>query len=106
MDMTRVTYSPNSPYSQTPQENQYLEYLGFWNGVFVFPSGTDGLLVIQSKYDNRPDLLSYDLYGTTAYWWIFTLYNQDKIQDPIYDLKAGMTIRYPNKQNLPRSTSG
>lgn len=103
--MTAVTYSPNSPYYQTPQQNQYLEYLGFWNGPFVYSSSTDGLLEIQAKYDKRPDLLSYDLYGSTAWWWIFALYNQDKIQDPIYDLRAGITIRYPNKNTLPRALS-
>lgn len=106
MDMTTVTYAPTSPYAQTPQENQYLEYLGFWNGTFVEPSSTDGLLLIQAKYNNRPDLLSNDLYGSTAYWWIFTMYNPDQIQDPIYDLKAGMTIRFPNKNNLQRALSG
>lgn len=104
--MTTVAYSPTSPYFQTPQVNEILEYLGFWNGTFVFPNATDQSMVVDAKYDKRPDLLSYDLYGTTGWWWIFTLYNQNKIQDPIYDLKAGMTIIYPNKNNLPRSLGG
>jgi hypothetical protein len=104
--MTTVVYNANSPYASTPQENQYLEYLGFWNGAFPNYSGSDGVITIQAKYDKRPDLLSQDLYGTTQWWWIFTLYNPNQIQDPIYDLRAGITLRYPSKNNLPRSLGG
>lgn len=103
--MTTVTYNPSSPYASTPQENQILEYLGFWNGAFPTPSLSDGQLTIEAKYDKRPDLLSQDLYGTTQWWWVFTLWNPNIIQDPIYDLRAGITIRFPSRDNLPRSVN-
>lgn len=100
--MTKVTYGANSLYAETPQANQILEYLDFWNGEFVYNSNNDYVITLETKYNNRPDLLSQDLYGTTSWWWIFALYNPDSIQDPIYDMKAGISIRYPNKNNLPR----
>jgi hypothetical protein len=40
---------------------------------------------------NRPDLLSYKLYGDTQYWWIILWYNS--LLKP-QDLKAGLRIRY------------
>jgi hypothetical protein len=100
--MTTVNYLPSSPYANTDQVNVYLEYLDFWNGPYILPQSTDDVYTVQPKYDKRPDLLSYDHYGSTGWWWIFAARNPDKIKDPIYDLKAGMTIYLPNKANLPR----
>ena len=100
--MTTVNYQPASPYAGTDQVNVYLEYLDFWNGPFVLPQTDDQLYTVQPKYDKRPDLLSYDQYGSTGWWWIFAVRNPNTIKDPIYDLKAGITIYLPNKANLPR----
>lgn len=104
--MTLVQYNPKSLYSKTPQLNQYLEYLGFWNGDFAIQNQNNNTITLENKYMHRPDLLSSDLYSTTGYWWIFMLYNPDKIQDPIYDFVPGLTIVVPSKTNLPRSYGG
>ena len=40
----------------------------------------------------RPDLLSYNIYGSTQYWWILMYYNH--MIKP-QDIKTGMSIRYP-----------
>lgn len=45
----------------------------------------------------RPDLLSYNIYGSTQYWWILMEYN--KLTDPS-DLVAGLTINYPTLSQL------
>ena len=101
--MTKVTYSSNSVYAGTPQTNQYLEYLDFWDGSFIFPSQSDTLYVVQAKYNRRPDLLSFDLYGSTGWWWVFAIRNPDIIKDPIFDLTAGITIYLIDKQRLPQN---
>lgn len=101
--MTKVTYIPTSLYFNTPQVNQVLEYLSFWNGNYPIYSSSDNILLLETKYDKRPDLLSNDLYGSPNWWWIFMIYNPDKIQDPIYDFVPGISIRIPNKSNLPSS---
>lgn len=101
MGMTTVRYSAVSPYASTPQVNNYLEYLDVWSGYSMPYQDSDQLITIGPKYNNRPDLLSYDLYGTVGYWWIFMVRNPDIIRDPIYDMKAGMAIYAPAKDGLP-----
>lgn len=99
--MSTPGYSSSSPYASTPRANYLLEYLDYWNGYYVFPNDLDTAYTVESKYENRPDLLSYDLYGSSKYWWVFSLRNPDKIKDPIYDLRAGITISVPAKNTLP-----
>lgn len=99
--MTRVNYASTSPYSQTPQSSKKIEYLDFWNAPSIPFKFTDTLYRVEHKYVNRPDLLSFDYYNTTAYWWIFAMRNPDIIKDPIFDLKEGISIYLPDKQSLP-----
>jgi hypothetical protein len=55
----------------------------------------DSLYTIEPQYSQRPDLLAYDLYGDHSLWWIFAQRNLNTIQDPIYDIKAGVQIYLP-----------
>jgi hypothetical protein len=48
----------------------------------------------------RPDLCSYELYGTSKYWWIFAKRNPDIIEDPIRDFSVGTRIRIPSKASI------
>jgi hypothetical protein len=72
-----------------------------WPGYYAPFRDTDQIITLGTKYVNRPDLLSFDLYGTSGYWWIFSVRNPDQIKDPIYDMQAGMTIYAPSKNDLP-----
>lgn len=49
------------------------------------------------KEENRPDLLSYNIYGETQYWWILMWYNH--FLKP-QDLKNGVLIKYPSKSAI------
>lgn len=100
--MTQVTYDMSSPYGQTPQITNYLQYLDVWKSPVILSSSNDVLYMVEQKYKNRPDLLSYDLYNTTGYWWVFALRNPDLIKDPIYDLIPDVIIYLPDRQNLPK----
>jgi hypothetical protein len=91
------TYSKYSPYSATPITNGYLG-VDVWRNITA--SSSDTLLEIASKYQNRPDLLANDVYGDSRLWWVFAVRNSDIIQDPIYDLVAGMKIYIPQIKNL------
>ena len=55
------------------------------------------------QYENRPDLLAYDLYGDVNLWWVFAVRNKDVIKDPVYDMVAGVTIRLPQMTTLKQS---
>ena len=50
---------------------------------------------LELKHENKPDLLAYELYGNSKLWWVFALFNQDKLKDPIIDFKEGVTIKVP-----------
>ena len=51
------------------------------------PAEDDDLLYeIESQYTHRPDLLAFDLYGTSKLWWVFAQRNMNVIKDPIYEM--------------------
>jgi hypothetical protein len=56
----------------------------------------EGITKIRVE-ENRPDLLSYRLYGDTQYWWVIMFYNR------IYDwedVTIGSFIKYPSLSAL------
>ncbi len=90
-------YSTSSPYYFTPQ-NSY--YLGLWIAPGIGPSATDEFVIVAQRYLHRPDLLSYDLYGSPRLWWVFALLNPDSIRDPVYDLAPGLQLRVPSATSV------
>lgn len=94
--MARAVYSPGSPYSFTPQTSTYLD---IWVPPFVQPSDQDQIYIVESAFQNRPDLLSQALYNTPRLWWTFAMLNPDILKDPIYDLQPGIEIRILNESS-------
>lgn len=92
-------YNNTSPYFNTPQNEINL-------GVFVPRPITaeqdDQEYTIERTYAYRPDLLSYDLYGTPRLWWVFAQRNPDQLEDSIYDFKPGVTIKLPKQANISK----
>jgi len=43
--------------------------------------------------ENRPDMLAFNIYGDTQYWWVLMWYNN--FLKP-QDLKVGVKIKYPS----------
>lgn len=96
--MSQVEYSPLSPYSQTQQTSWFLSNMTY---TPIGRDGTDEFIpALASKYEFRPDLLSYDKYGTVEYWWVFMDLNPDQIKDPIYDMKSNMSLFVPTANRL------
>jgi hypothetical protein len=95
--MSKTQYSSSSPYFDTPQTPWYLLPIKLRS---LPPDSSDVLMVVDAKYQFRPDLLSYDLYGTPAYWWVFMLRNMSLIRDPIWDFKSGIEIYTPASSRL------
>lgn len=90
-------YSKTSPYYATPVIGSYLDIIKFKN----IPNITNDVkFVVTAQYANRPDLLAYDLYGDTSYWWVFAVRNKNVIKDPVYDLYAGQEIYLPQMSTL------
>lgn len=94
-----ANYSKSSPYSNTRQNNLYLELLD----IRPVPAEDDDYrYVIENQYRHRPDLLAYDLYGDAKLWWVFVQRNMSVIKDPIYDFEPGTVIYLPKKSNLEK----
>jgi len=92
-----ATYANTSPWASTEKIQNYLGVLSI-RPVAAEPD--DFLYKIEPQYTHRPDLLSFDLYGTPRLWWVFTQRNLDALQDPIYDFIPGVEIYIPKKTGL------
>lgn len=97
--MAVVNYRNTSPYAKTLQASWYLSY---YNYIDILKSEDDVIATIPTKYLYRPDLFSYNLYGTSDYWWVFMVRNMDSIKDPIFDFIPGKQIYIPKKENITR----
>jgi hypothetical protein len=92
-------YAKTSPWSDTRQNNFYLNLLE----IRPVPSESDDFrYVIENQYRHRPDLLAYDVYGNAKLWWVFVQRNMSVIKDPIYDFEPGTVIYLPKKTNLSK----
>ena len=95
--MARIRYRRTSPYGITGQTSWYLD---LYEHRPIPPDSTDIAYRVSTRFENRPDLLSYEEYGTPDYWWIFSVRNPDQIKDPIYDFVDGLEIYIPTRQRL------
>ena len=90
-------YDNNSPYAKTDYS---LGYLDVQVPRDIPNSVDDVLFTVGKEYENRPDLLAYDLYQTVSLWWIFSVRNKDIIKDPVFDLVAGIKIYVPTQATI------
>ena len=92
-----VAYSKSSPYQTTSYYGNFLDVLEYRS---ISARGDDTLYTIDKVYQNRPDLLAYDLYGDAALWWVFVVRNPNVLRDPIFDFVPGVTIYVPKKATI------
>jgi hypothetical protein len=93
-----AAYKDTSPYSNTNLfDGKFLDLLNYK----PFPAEPDDIYKpVGATYHRRPDLMSYDLYGTSDYWWVFMARNRNEIVDPIWDFTSGTTIFLPKRVTL------
>ena len=82
----------SSQYVLTPVRDWYLD---FWVPRNVPKSDFDKIIIIPPVFDQRPDLLSNEEYGTPSLWWVFSVRNPDLLIDPINDFVSGLEIFVP-----------
>lgn len=90
-------YSQTSLYLNTPLNRSFLE---IWQPRPIPASSDDFDYTIQPQYNYRPDLLAFDIYGNEKLWWVFMQRNVDVLVDPVFDFRAGVTIKLPKKTQL------
>jgi len=95
---TDIKYNTASPYKLTPYiEGKFLDILAIRE---ISAEADDLYRQIGIQYQYRPDLLSWWVYDTTQYWWVFMMRNRDIIIDPIWDFSADKYIYIPKKDTL------
>jgi hypothetical protein len=93
--MATTVYKRDSNYAKTSMNRKYLN-------LYEPPLTIDTLseetttYIIQPKFNKRPDLMAFELYGSARLWWVFAHYNRDTLLDPIMDFTAGTKIIAPN----------
>lgn len=90
----------NNQYSSTPITDFYLDLAVLPTAAELVGNKKTETLVVEPKFEHRPDLLSYALYGNSNYWWTIVLINRNQLKDPIRDLKAGMVLRVLSKTDI------
>jgi hypothetical protein len=89
-----IEYSPDSNYRNTAIIDN--KYLGIYNSPVVDVADHETKnIIIENKFNNRPDLLAHSLYGNSKLWWVFAEFNPDTLKDPIIDFESGITIIVP-----------
>ena len=91
------------PYGETPVTKS--GYLDILKPRTVPSTDQDVRFEITPPYQNRPDLLAHDLYGSRQLWWVFAQRNPDILVDPVYDFTAGTIIFLP-RGDILRSELG
>lgn len=96
-----ATYTKTSPWSNTAiSTNSELEILK----IRPVPADDDDFLYkIEPQYTHRPDLLAFDLYGTSKLWWVFAQRNMDVLKDPVFDMEPGVEIFLPKSSELKKT---
>lgn len=55
-------------------------------------SNKDSYFTVEARHEGRLDLVSYEVYGTSIYWWAIA--SASGIYDP-FDVKVGTVLRIP-----------
>jgi len=98
MVMANNLYPKSSPYFLTNIVNN--KYLDVMVNRYIPELPADDEIVIKPKYQYRPDLMAYDLYGDSKLWWVFAQRNPNKLPDPYFDFVAGLVIYVPKQSTL------
>ena len=51
-------------------------------------------LINHDKFVNRPDAISYEVYGNAKYWWLIALRND--ITEPFFEFFKGRKLKIPD----------
>ncbi len=66
-------------------------------------SDGDTFITVTQEFQNRPDLIAFNAYGTSELWWV--IYEYNNIRDPFFDLKIGTTLLIPQLERVLQAIS-
>lgn len=98
MGIVNVQYKGTSPYYHTPLfDNKFLDILNYKT---LQPHADDIYKPIGVTYQYRPDMMAFDLYGSSDWWWVFIMRNRDSLLDPVWDFTADKKIYIPKLSTI------
>lgn len=92
-----INFNDYSLYKNTEINGLYRDY---YKPLSLSKDSSDYYIIVTTEYRHKPGKLAYDLYGSERLNWVFTYFNRDKINDPIFDLTEGLILRVPTKERL------
>ena len=92
-----ATYNATSPYYATGYSQFFLDTMV---NRPIPRSNDDTLFTINTTYQNRPDLLAFDLYDNAGLWWVFYQRNPNTLTKPPVDFTVGTQIYLPQITTL------
>lgn len=104
MANTSPTYNSYSLYYDTPVNSS--GKLDLWSPRTIPAYDNDKYITISAAYNQRPDLLAYDLYSGISdlaadLWWVFAMRNPDLLaSNPIGNFVPGLKIYIPAASTL------
>lgn len=98
--MATNIYPDTSAYSLTKSTGQFLDRYAQRQ---ILPEVGDREIILENKYEHRPDLLAHDVYGNWLYFWVFCVRNPNKIRDVIWDFKSGISIVIPTIEAIRKA---
>ena len=96
--MANSLYPATSPYYNTGVVNGKFLDVMVDRTIPKLPS--DIYWEITVVYNQRPDMLAYDLYGDARLWWVFASRNPNRLADPLFDFVTGVGIYLPKSDLL------
>ena len=97
MATRKASYNNDSPWADT---GLYRLGLDVMDHRSIPRFADDRLFEIEPKYNLRPDLLAYDLYGSEKLWWVFAARNPSALKDPLFHFVTGNKIFVPKRETL------
>lgn len=92
-----INYDATSPYYLTGYSQFFLDTMV---NRPIPKSNDDTLFTINVTYQNRPDLLAFDLYDNAGLWWVFYQRNPNTLTKPPVDFTVGTQIYLPQITTL------
>lgn len=86
--LNRIINEDGISYIETPTEFQIEE------------TNEDKFFMVDKGFENRIDLISHEVYGTSMLWWAIAVMNN--IENPL-EVKAGLVLRIPTIRSINSS---
>lgn len=92
-----IHLSRYSPYRLILDEDNNMKYHETFNDTTIVETDQDSYITVDLINENRLDIVAYNAYGFSVYWWIIA--HANNIIDP-FDVPAGTVLRIPPLNSL------